>query len=91
MAGGHVAGGLTRKVMANLSGRQGDKNEPREGEGNVFRRFLDPSEEALLVEQIHAEGGRGGSEARGAPAGAVLTRPEERKIMSLKDLAEQKR
>ena len=46
---------LTRKVMANLSGRRGGENGSQEGERNAFQaRSLDPREEALLVERIHA-------------------------------------
>ena len=89
---------LTRKVMANLSGRRGGENgyqESQEGERNAFQaRSLDPREEALLVERIHAlpEG-----RDKGANDNTLLPPKEEKregkwekKTISLRDLAEQK-
>jgi hypothetical protein len=93
---------LTRKVMANLfdrSGRPagpGRERGPRAEEKNAFqRRSLDPREEALLVEHIHA-GDVLSCDALDALPGAKKSerKSEEktmRKTMSLRDLAEQKR
>jgi hypothetical protein len=75
---------LTRKIMANLFPLQGEPSQggPLQGEEKNTSRSLDPGEEALLVERIHAATKDSGHSA--AP------RPREGKTMSLKDLAEQK-
>jgi hypothetical protein len=96
---------LTRKVMANLSGRQDEKDDSRERvkereeeknffQCRVFDRVLDPKEEILLVERIYAapEVQNKGIASRGSAEGDnLLPQLNERKTMNLRDLAAQKR
>jgi hypothetical protein len=90
MANGYMTDELARKVMANFSSRPaepGREHGPREEEKTSFRsRSLDPGEEALLVERIHAA-----SDVPSPLDAKTGVKTSERKAMTLRDLVEQRR